>query len=280
MKTFKVTENSTLKAFADATYPQGSFAFNSLIKKGDIRINGVKQKSDCPVFSGDEVTFYTTKSQEDKPSHFIVYEDENVLVADKLSGVSSEGLFCELNSAAPYPVHRLDRNTCGLIILAKSPAVQDGLVQAFKQREVEKVYLCLAKNAFKKPSAQLTAFLSKDEKTSSVRIYSSPNANASLIKTDYEVVKSYGDYALVKVILHTGKTHQIRAHLSFIGCPVLGDTKYGDFALNKKYNATRQVLVAKYLKFNLSGDLAYLNSVRLESRFIPELPKNNGGTKV
>ncbi len=272
MKTFSVTQNSTLKAFTDSTYPQGSFAFNALIKKGDIRLNGVKQKADCPVQAGDTVTYYTTPAQEAKPSHFMVYEDENLIVADKLAGVSSEGLFAELETIAPYPVHRLDRNTCGLIVLAKTQKVQEQLVEAFKQRTVEKVYLCLAKNAFKKPKAELTAYLLKDEKSSKVRIYPSPNANSVPIKTDYEVVKVYGDYALVKVILHTGKTHQIRAHLSFIGCPVLGDTKYGDFSLNKKYSATRQILVAKYLKFNLSGDLAYLNSIRLESRFIPQLP--------
>lgn len=273
MKTFSVTQNSTLKAFTDATYPQGSFAFNALLKKGDIRVNGVRQKADCPVKEGDEVTYYTTAAQEQKPSHYTVYEDDNLIVADKLSGVSSEGLFTELKETAPYPVHRLDRNTCGLIVIAKSDKVQEKLISAFKEREVEKVYLCLAKNAFKKPKAQLTAYLSKDEKSSLVRIYAAPNAKTVPIKTDYEVVKAYGDYALVKVVLHTGKTHQIRAHLSFIGCPVLGDTKYGDFALNKKYSATRQILVAKYLKFDLVGDLAYLNSVRLESRFLPQLPQ-------
>lgn len=275
MKKFTVTQNSTLKAFTDSAYPQGSFAFNSLIKKGDIRVNGVKQKADCPVFTGDEVIYYTTPAQEAKPSHFTVYEDENVYVADKLSGVSSEGLFCELSQKAPYPVHRLDRNTCGLIVLAKTPSVQEKLIEAFKDRKVEKVYLCLAKNAFKKQKAQLSAYLSKDEKTSQVRIYPTPNSGRVQILTDYEVLKTFGDYALVKVILHTGKTHQIRAHLSFIGCPVLGDTKYGDFALNKKYCATRQILVAKYLKFNLTGSLAYLNEVRLESSFIPRLPKDN-----
>ncbi|MGN1373620.1 MAG: RluA family pseudouridine synthase [Candidatus Coproplasma sp.] len=274
MKKFTVTLNQTLKAFTDSTYPQGSFAFNALLKKGDIKVNGVRQRADCPVFAGDEVIYYTTAVQEQKTSHLTVYEDENVYVADKLSGVSSEGLFYELKDRAPFPVHRLDRNTSGLVVLAKSAAVQEKLVEAFRQREVEKVYLCLAKNAFKRQKAELCAYLSKDEKTSLVRIYPTANVGRVEIKTDYEVLKTYGDYALVKVILHTGKTHQIRAHLSYIGCPVLGDTKYGDFALNKKYSATRQILVAKYLKFNLSGSLSYLNEVRLESSFIPKLPKD------
>lgn len=274
MKKFTVTQNQTLKAFTDSVYPQGSFAFTALLKKGDIRVNGVKQRADCPVFTGDEVVYYTTSAQEQKSSHLTVYEDENILVADKLSGVSSEGLFFELKEKAPYPVHRLDRNTSGLIVIAKKASVQEKLVQAFKERDVEKTYLCLAKNAFKKDRAQLISYLSKDEKSSQVRIYPTQGSGRVQILTDYEVVKTYGDYALVKVILHTGKTHQIRAHLSFIGCPVLGDTKYGDFALNKKYSATRQILVAKYLKFNLSGELAYLNEIRLESSFMPELPKN------
>ena len=76
-----------------------------------------------------------------------------------------------------------------------------------------------------------------------------------------------GDIALVKITLHTGKTHQIRAHMAFIGCPVLGDEKYGDEALNSKYGARRQRLVAKYLSFNLGGTLSYLNGKRFESGF-------------
>lgn len=272
MKKFSVTENCTLKNFTDGVYPQGSFVLSSLLKKGDVRVNGEKVRSDCSLACGDEVVYYTTPVQEAKPSHHVLYEDQNVLVVDKLCGVSSEGLFYELKSVAPYPVHRLDRNTCGVCVIAKVKAVQEELIQAFKNRLVEKVYLCYAKNSFKRSEDKLCAYLCKNPKNSTVKVYSSPRQGAVQIKTDYKVIKSYGDYALVKVILHTGKTHQIRAHLSFIGCPVLGDTKYGDFALNKKYRATRQILVAKYLKFNLSGKLEYLNSIRLESGLEPKLP--------
>ncbi len=272
MKTFTVTTDSTLKAFTDGVYPQGSFAYNALIKKGDIRVNGVKQKADCPVKAGDEIVYYTTPAQEAKPSHFMVYADDNLLIADKLSGVASEALFEELKGEAAYPVHRLDRNTAGLIVIAKTQTAQTALISAFKEREVEKIYLCLAKDKFSQPKATLTAYLKKDEKSKLVRIYAAPNADSVKIITEYEKVKSYGDYALVKVILHTGKTHQIRAHLASIGCPVLGDTKYGDFALNKKYSATRQILVAKYLKFNMGGEMSYLNALSFQSRFVPELP--------
>ncbi|MDE7087165.1 MAG: RluA family pseudouridine synthase [Clostridia bacterium] len=273
MKKFTVTQQTNLKDFTDATYPQGSFVFASLLKKGDIKVNGVKTRANCPLNAGDEVAYYTTDAQEQKPSHTVVYEDENVLIADKLSGVSSEALFCELGENY-FPVHRLDRNTCGLIALAKNKEAEEALISSFKNRSIEKIYLCFAKNSFKAHSAVLTAYLSKDEAAGTVKVFDLPANNRVKIVTEYEVEKEYGDYALVKVTLHTGKTHQIRAHLAHIGCPVLGDNKYGDSALNKKYHATRQILVAKSLTFHPSGNLTYLDGKQFTSSFFPTLPKS------
>ena len=271
MKKFTVKENTTLKDFTDATYPQGSFAFNALLKKGDIRVNGVRQRANCAVAEGDEVVYYTTPAQEAKPSHSVIYEDENIYVADKLSGVSSEALFSELSEKCGcLPVHRLDRSTCGLIVLAKNEGVQAQLLAAFKERAVEKVYLCFAKNAFRVDSDVLTAYAIKNAESGRVRVYDSPADGRVKMVTEYEVLEKRGDIALVKVILHTGKTHQIRAHLAHIGCPVLGDCKYGDFALNKKYRLTRQILVSYSLKFNLAGNLSYLNGKTFTSGFTPE----------
>lgn len=270
MKKFTVKENTTLKDFTDATYPQGSFAFNTLLKKGDIRVNGIKRRANCKVCAGDEVVYYTSPAQEAKPSHGVVYEDENIFIADKPGGVSSEALFCELAKSGCLPVHRLDRNTCGLIVFAKTEAVQAELSAAFKERAVEKVYLCFAKNSFRAEKGMLTAYLSKDADNGFVRIYASPGKGRVKIVTEYAVLKALGDIALVKVTLHTGKTHQIRAHLAHIGCPVLGDNKYGDFALNKKYGLTRQVLIADRLRFDLRGELSYLNVKIFTSGFSPE----------
>lgn len=272
MKKFTVTENSTLRDFTDSTFPQGSFFFNALIKKGDIRVNGVKQRANCAVAAGDEVVYYTTPAQEEKPSHTPVYEDENIYIADKLQGVSSEALFCELESRGCLPVHRLDRNTCGLIVLAKTGQAQAELLEAFKECGVEKIYLCFAKNAFRAESGVLTAYASKDAESGRVRVYDRPADGRVKMVTEYAVQKAYGDYALVKVTLHTGKTHQIRAHLAHIGCPVLGDTKYGDGVLNKKYRATRQILVAKSLCLHSRGVLGYLDGKTFTSSFYPTLP--------
>jgi 23S rRNA pseudouridine955/2504/2580 synthase len=274
MKKFTVLKEENLRDFTDGVYPQGSFAFAALLKKGDIKVNGTKVKNNVLLSVGDEVVYYTTPKQESKASHSVIYEDENVLIADKLSGVSTEALACELSENGNYIcVHRLDRNTCGLICFAKNEEAERALLAAFRDKDVQKTYLCFAKNNFKKQHDYMTAYLLKEEKNSLVRVCNEQKNGYVKIITEYTVLKKMGDFALVQVALHTGKTHQIRAHLAFIGCPVLGDEKYGDEQLNKKYGAKRQILVAKQLKFNIKGKLSYLNAKNFESAFFPELPK-------
>jgi 23S rRNA pseudouridine955/2504/2580 synthase len=273
MKKFTVSSDTNLRDFTDAVYPQGSFALSVLLRGGDVKVNGSKVKSNVLLSSGDEVVYYTTPKQESKPSHTVVYEDDNILVADKLSGVSTEALTYELSGKGNYIcVHRLDRNTSGLICFAKNDEAEKVLLAAFRDKDVQKTYLCYAKNNFKKMKDYLTAYLWKDEKSSLVKVSGEQKNGYVKIITEYTVLKKMGDFALVQVALHTGKTHQIRAHLAFIGCPVLGDEKYGDESLNKKYGAKRQILVAKRIQFSLKGSLAYLNNKNFESAFFPELP--------
>ena len=268
MKTFLVPDDTNLKDFTDSVYPQGSFYFDTLLKRKDIKVNGVRAGKNVPVKRGDEIIYYTNAKQESKPSHNIVYEDENIYVADKFSGVSSEGLFSELSSKGEfYAVHRLDRNTQGLIIYAKNKQSADVLIEAFKDKKIDKTYIALCKNCFKDRQAKLYAYLKKDEKQAKVKVLEKSEKGAEEIITEYCVEEDLGDIAYVKINLHTGKTHQIRAHMSFIDCPVLGDEKYGDEALNKKYAARRQRLIAKQLKFNLDGKLSYLNNKNFESSF-------------
>ena len=172
MKSFTVEKPTLLKDFTDEVYPQGSFAYSQLIRAKDIRVNGVKVGSNIRLNVGDSVVYYTTKKQEEKASHAKIFEDENFYIADKFSGVSSEGLLCELKERGDFRLaHRLDRNTCGLITFAKNDLAEQSLKEAFKQREVEKIYWCFCKNAFKKKKEYLTAYLKKDESKSIVKIF-------------------------------------------------------------------------------------------------------------
>lgn len=272
MKSFTVTEDCTLKQFTDFNFPQGAFALGVLFKKRDVKVNGARVGSDCPLHAGDRVTYYTTPAQEDAPSHFPVYEDENIAVCDKFSGVTSEGLLSELCEKGEYfAVHRLDRNTQGLLAFAKNRAAATALLQAFRERRAEKTYLALCKDCFREDHALLKAYLIKDAGSAFVTISDRPAAGGAEIVTEYRVLRRAEGLALVEIVLHTGKTHQIRAHLAHIGCPVLGDEKYGDGELNKQYGARRQRLVAKTLRFELRGGLSYLGARTFESRFVPRI---------
>ena len=267
MKIFTCSQPQTLRDFTDANFPQGSFCFAQLLRAKDIKVNGVRTNKNVGLRAGDEIIYYTSEKQESAPTHFKVFEDENIYIADKLSGVSCEGLSAELNTYGTfYPVHRLDRNTCGLLVYAKTPSSEQILLKAFKEREVKKTYIAVCKNCFKSDARTLTAYLKKDQKNALVRVYDDPAEGRQKIITEYRVAKRADDIALVTINLHTGRTHQIRAHMAHVGCPVLGDNKYGDEALNKKYGLIRQCLVAKRLEFVcLSGELSYLNGFAAES---------------
>ena len=275
-------KKQSLKEFTENNYAQGSFFWNYLLKNKDIRVNGARVGTNVSLQTGDIVAYYLTKKQEEKPAYHIAYEDENVLLIDKESGVNAEAVFAALSRESVekgeecYFIHRLDRNTKGLMIFAKKAQVEKALLQAFKDRKVEKVYHALCLGVFAEKSKILTAYLKKDADKSEVRIFDKPVKGAEEIITEYRVLEAVGiDLTRVEVILHTGKTHQIRAHLAYIGNPIVGDMKYGDSARNKALKASRQCLVAKKLRLELAGDLKYLNNKEFISRFVAEVPVEN-----
>lgn len=272
MKKFTVEENQKLKTFTDNFFPQGSFAFSRLIRDKDIKINGKKVGENKSVFVGDEIVYYTTQKEENATFFDVVYEDENVLIADKYSGVNSEALFYHLSQKGEYYfIHRLDRNTSGLIIFAKNKATEKTLLNAFKQKKVKKVYHAICCNPFKKQAEVLCDYLIKDEKNAKVKVYSCQKPNSQKITTEYKVLKNLGDCSLVELVLHSGKTHQIRAHMAFYGNAVVGDEKYGNGQINKKYGVKRQLLVAKQLSFIDAEGLENLNGHTFYSKFSAEL---------
>ncbi len=261
-------KTQTLKEFTENNYAQASFFWTALLKNKDVKVNGKKVGENVVLNAGDTVCYYLTAKQESKPAYHIVYKDENVLVVDKESGVNSEAVYAALSRQETcFFVHRLDRNTKGLLIFGLTENAEKALLKAFKERLTEKKYHALCFGRFAKDSEILTAYLKKNESKSLVRIFDKPVDGAEKIITEYKVLQRNQDTTKVEVTLHTGKTHQIRAHLAHVGHCIVGDMKYGNSSENKARNVSRQCLIAKYLRLNLDGELAYLNAKTFVSQF-------------
>lgn len=255
------------------------FNFNGLTKntlykalrKKDIRINNVKINEDPIVYFGDEVTIYILDNSLFKNMQIEkIYEDENILVINKPSDIEITGNNSLTNLLSKeysyiYPCHRLDRNTKGLVLFAKNQVALNILLDKFKNHEIEKHYLAKVYGIPKVKSQKLISYLFKDNKKSLVYISDTPKKGYVKIETSYTLLEKNikENYSLLDVELHTGKTHQIRAHLAHIGLPIIGDGKYGINEVNKKFNCTTQQLNSYLLKFNFktdSGILNYLNN--------------------
>ena len=207
------------------------------LRKKDIRINNIKISDNCTISTGDEISIYLSDDILFASSEFkVFFEDENILIINKSSKISvtenknSEPSLCDLvakkycsSSFIPKPCHRLDRNTTGLVCFAKNQSSLDILLEAFKERKIEKHYICIVSGTFKNKSDTLIDYLFKDEKKSFVYISDIPKKNYVQIKTQYTVLQETKNASLLNVNLLTGKTHQIRAHLAFTGHPIIGD---------------------------------------------------------
>ncbi len=258
----------SLKEFTENNYAQAAFFWSRLLKDREIKVNGKRVDRDIPIYKGDTVSYYLTAKQAEKPAYYKVFEDENILIIDKESGVNSEAVYAALTREGEYYfIHRLDRNTKGLMAFARTENAERELKKAFKERSVEKVYHALCFGVFPKGRDTLTAYLKKDAEKSLVKVYDGQVKDSEKIITEYRVLSVCEGKTKAEITLHTGKTHQIRAHLAHIGCPIVGDMKYGDCQRNREENATRQCLVAKRLSFATGGELAYLGGKEWVSRF-------------
>lgn len=243
------------------------------LRKKDIRVNDVKVNENVTLYLNDVVKIFITddvlfgNSPKKNVNISIVYEDSNILVINKPSGIEVTGnnsltsVLSNMYGLPILPCHRLDRNTTGLTIFAKNQLSQEILFDKFKKHEIEKHYLCRVYGIPKEKHKILNDFLFKDTKKSIVYISSQPKKGYQNIVTEYFVISSSKseNTSILEVILHTGKTHQIRAHLAYSGYPIIGDGKYGINEINKKFKCQKQNLCSYKIKFNFISDSSILN---------------------
>ena len=276
-----------------------------LFRKKDVKVNGHWVKENYIIRENDVLSIYINDDQfeefnkqkeiEQVPlTHPIIFEDENILIINKPRGLLVHGDQSEkrvtltnqvLNylyfkgeydpkspGFTPAPAHRLDRNTSGIVCYAKNLVALQQLEDLFKEKEdITKTYKALVVGELDH-SLTIDFPLIKDSNSGLVKVGKiSEGAKSAL--TIANVSKKYNGFTLLDVELITGRTHQIRVHLSTVGFPIVGDAKYGDFKANKEfkdlYKFENQFLHAYSLEFKkISGPLSYLSG----KKFIAPLP--------
>lgn len=249
--------------------------FYKMLRKKNITLNGKKADGTEKLKCGDEIRLFLSDETYEKfagkvqpKEKFpmvklnIVYEDSNVIFINKPAGMLSQksvpsdvslneyllgyleksGQWKQEESKAfrPSVCNRLDRNTSGMVICGKSMAGLQQMAALLKDRSLHKYYLCLVKGVMTE-SQHLEGYLLKDENSNQVKIFQKETEGAAHIITEYEPLYTDGEATLLKVTLVTGKSHQIRAHLSSIGHPIIGDPKYGDRKVNAFFRETHGI---------------------------------------
>lgn len=268
------------------------------IRKKDVQRNGRRCTVSERLFTGDVIRVYlpdevlcVDRSLPDfmqaSPVLDVVYEDSRILLLNKPVGLLvhpdgheygdtligrvqrylyEKGEYApqDEHSFAPALVNRIDRNTSGIVIAAKTASALRLLNAKLKSREIEKQYLCLVYGHMPKSEDTLDAYLDKNERQNRVTIHSDRGEGRRIV-TRYKVLGEQYGVSLLEIDLLTGRTHQIRAHLASIGHPVVGDGKYGRNERNRRYGITKQALCSYRLTFAFRTDAGELNDLNGKS---------------
>lgn len=238
---------------------------NKALRENKIKLNGKKQPLSTRVQRGDEILLYIPDAWLAVQDNLrFVYRDKGIWLVNKPAGLpvdAPEGdsllararLAAQGTEAAPRLCHRLDTGTSGLVLLACSDSVESLLTNLIRRRALQKEYLCVTFGRPAPADAVLGGYLIKDAQKGIVQILPRRAEGAKPVETRYQTLAVSGRLALLQVQLITGRTHQIRAHMASIGCPILGDSKYGNNAANREFHFRYQALCAWRLSFpNLS----------------------------
>ena len=235
----------------------------TLLRKRDIKVNDKRISSNINTSSGDKITLFLNDKKQKNIQK--LFEDKNIIVAVKPQGLEvtkKDKAFLDSDSLEEIlhatACHRLDKNTEGIVIFAKNKEAETALTQAFKEHNIQKKYYVIVSGKVKPNLVTLENYLKKYQNYA--KICKKTEKNAKFAKLSYKVIKQKDDLFLLEVDLFTGRFHQIRAQLSNQGIFVLGDEKYGNKAINKKYHTTKQQLCAYFIQFgNLQKPVEYLS---------------------
>jgi len=254
---------------------------HKLLRKKRIKLNGARAMGNEITALGDKVTLYLSQetyenfidSQETKllknwGSIDIIYEDDHVLLVNKPAGLLTHAsspnpqdtlldrVAYYIQSTDAAACNRLDRNTSGLVVFGKNVPALQALNSAFAGRKVDKTYLTLVHGKLE-GQAGLKGYIYKDESANQSFILDVPGNDAQYVHTEYVSCKACEDFSLLRVKIHTGRSHQIRAQFAALGHPLIGDVKYGGKAFKRRRGQMLHCLSIGFLK--VKGPLDYLS---------------------
>lgn len=295
MQTIIINQNDAdqrLDKFLQKTFPGlPSSAMYKYIRKKRIKVNHKRAEISTRLQIGDKVELYIgddflQKPSKDKtyqtlsPKLSVAYEDDHILIVEKPFGLvahedAGERVHTLVNyikaylyqkgeyrpeeehSFTPALCNRIDRNTGGLVIAAKTAEGLRVMNQKIKDKELQKQYLCILHGTPEPKEGTLQGYLYKDCEKNKVTVFSAPKEGAKNAVTKYRVLEEKASYSLAEITLITGRTHQIRAHMASVGHPLFGDVKYGA----PKQNNTYQALYSYRLQFQFTTPAGNLDSL-------------------